>query len=75
MNSIVVSTPSVRRRLGASALVRNRAAVVGLLILIPLLAATLVPWLLTRSEEHTSELQSLSSISYAVFCLDRKSVV
>ena len=28
-----------------------------------------------RSEEHTFELQSLSSISYAVFCLDRKSVV
>ena len=28
-----------------------------------------------RSEEHTSELQSLYTISYAVFCLDRKSVV
>ena len=28
-----------------------------------------------RSEEHTSELQSLTAISYAVFCLDRKSVV
>ena len=28
-----------------------------------------------RSEEHTSELQSLVTISYAVFCLDRKSVV
>ena len=28
-----------------------------------------------RSEEHTSELQSLAVISYAVFCLDRKSVV
>ena len=28
-----------------------------------------------RSEEHTSELQSHRSISYAVFCLDRKSVV
>ena len=28
-----------------------------------------------RSEEHTSELQSRSTISYAVFCLDRKSVV
>ena len=28
-----------------------------------------------RSEEHTSELQSLTDISYAVFCLDRKSVV
>ena len=28
-----------------------------------------------RSEEHTSELQSPLTISYAVFCLDRKSVV
>ena len=28
-----------------------------------------------RSEEHTSELQSRWIISYAVFCLDRKSVV
>ena len=28
-----------------------------------------------RSEEHTSELQSLTGSSYAVFCLDRKSVV
>ena len=28
-----------------------------------------------RSEEHTSELQSHLCISYAVFCLDRKSVV
>ena len=28
-----------------------------------------------RSEEHTSELQSQEPISYAVFCLDRKSVV
>ena len=28
-----------------------------------------------RSEEHTSELQSPFLISYAVFCLDRKSVV
>src|SRR5213594_1345215 len=26
-----------------------------------------------RSEEHTSELQSRTLISYAVFCLDRKS--
>src|SRR3546814_2434846 len=28
------------------------------------------PW--TRSEEHTSELQSLMRISYAVFCLKKK---
>ena len=36
----------------------------------------LAPWVrFSRSEEHTSELQSQSLISYAVFCLDRKSVV
>src|SRR3546814_2962470 len=27
-----------------------------------------------RSEEHTSELQSLMSISYAVFCLKKKKI-
>src|SRR3546814_3714552 len=31
---------------------------------------TVAPWL--RSEEHTSELQSLMRISYAVFCLKKK---
>src|SRR3546814_7529502 len=30
------------------------------------------PTVLTRSEEHTSELQSLMRISYAVFCLKKK---
>src|ERR1051326_3496874 len=34
---------------------------------LPLLAVTV-----TRSEEHTSELQSHSFISYAVFCLKKK---
>src|SRR3546814_2963712 len=29
-------------------------------------------WALARSEEHTSELQSLMRISYAVFCLKKK---
>src|SRR3546814_7727219 len=28
-------------------------------------------WVQTRSEEHTSELQSLMRISYAVFCLKK----
>src|SRR3546814_2916311 len=28
-----------------------------------------------RSEEHTSELQSLMRISYAVFCLKKKTVI
>src|SRR3546814_4507200 len=33
----------------------------------------LLPWLLPwRSEEYTSELQSLMRISYAVFCLKKK---
>src|SRR3546814_8954329 len=31
-----------------------------------------LPTLLGRSEEHTSELQSLMRISYAVFCLKKK---
>src|SRR3546814_1139132 len=31
-----------------------------------------VGFLLDRSEEHTSELQSLMRISYAVFCLKKK---
>src|SRR3546814_6185854 len=29
-------------------------------------------WLISRSEEHTSELQSLMRISYAGFCLTKK---
>src|SRR3546814_8127963 len=29
-------------------------------------------WMVERSEEHTSELQSLMRISYAVFCLKKK---
>src|SRR3546814_2754164 len=31
-------------------------------------------YLVDRSEEHTSELQSLMRISYAVFCLKKKKV-
>src|SRR3546814_2948790 len=35
--------------------------------------ALCLPWLrIVRSEEHTSELQSLMRISYAVFCLKNK---
>src|SRR3546814_2707437 len=36
------------------------------------LAGDLVRGLEIRSEEHTSELQSLMRISYAVFCLKKK---
>src|SRR3546814_4116236 len=34
-----------------------------------------LPWsVMWRSEEHTSELQSLMRISYAVFCLKKKHI-
>src|SRR3546814_10894283 len=36
--------------------------------------ASTPPPLLGRSEEHTSELQSLMRISYAVFCLKKKKI-
>src|SRR3546814_6771368 len=32
-------------------------------------------WTRKRSEEHTSELQSLMRISYAVFCLKKKKTI
>src|SRR3546814_5033088 len=36
------------------------------------IAAGYTAFMCTRSEEHTSELQSLMRISYAVFCLKKK---
>src|SRR3546814_3318348 len=35
-------------------------------------SASVQPAIVARSEEHTSELQSLMRISYAVFCLKKK---
>src|SRR3546814_1853783 len=46
------------------------------LALVPAMAGTVTAqtgtFLACRSEEHTSELQSLMRISYAVFCLKKK---
>src|SRR3546814_2039696 len=39
------------------------------------LAERIIRSLADRSEEHTSELQSLMRISYAVFCLKKKKVI
>src|SRR3546814_8454169 len=39
------------------------------------LSITLEPLFDFRSEEHTSELQSLMRISYAVFCLKKKTKI
>src|SRR3546814_1311583 len=44
--------------------------IAGFLSFIPYLGSMI--GLLLRSEEHTSELQSLMRISYAVFCLQKK---
>src|SRR3546814_7018453 len=41
-------------------------------LLIPLFLGIIASALAERSEEHTSELQSLMRISYAVFCLKKK---
>src|SRR3546814_9959654 len=46
------------------------AALSGPAILTPAPLSRLTVWI--RSEEHTSELQSLMRISYAVFCLKKK---
>src|SRR3546814_4560194 len=43
----------------------DKAEMAGQIVLAP-------PSALNRSEEHTSELQSLMRISYAVFCLKKK---
>src|SRR3546814_1722329 len=57
--SVVISIPSID----------------GMCLLIDFATATIASWtvfeLRMRSEEHTSELQSLMRISYAVFCLKK----
>src|SRR3546814_2032481 len=39
---------------------------------VPIAAALIAAMMVLRSEEHTSELQSLMRTSYAVFCLKKK---
>src|SRR3546814_5959226 len=50
---------------------RNRNS---LLLAGGVLLALVIALSLSRSEEHTSELQSLMRISYAVFCLKKKKI-
>src|SRR3546814_6302693 len=73
-------TESPFRRI-VSEFAESKLAVFGMVVLaIFLAAALLAPWLAPqnpygRSEEHTSELQTLMRISYAVFCLKQKHLV
>src|SRR3546814_7431145 len=69
------STPS--RRFEAMKLLSSSGVPVGVMVapIIPALNDSEIEKILTgaaRSEEHTSELQSLMRISYAVFCLQKK---
>src|SRR3546814_8735122 len=80
----IVPTPSFANALWITAkafLLGNAIAVVvgvplGILMGRSVIADRIfLPWVnlfLSRSEEHTSELQSLMRISYAVFCLKKK---
>src|SRR3546814_4736212 len=64
-----VRLPDLRSRLAASAVARLGA---------PddvLMRALFERQFVKRSEEHTSELQSLMRISYAVFCLKKKKII
>src|SRR3546814_10794671 len=54
---------------GLTALLTN---IVGFAVLVIIDIPVIRDLALTRSEEHTSELQSLMRISYAVFCLKKK---
>src|SRR3546814_8089717 len=57
--------PVLRRAVPSRAVSRDRGAAAGQLSAVGAMSAA-------RSEEHTSELQSLMRISYAVFCLKKK---
>ena len=52
-------------------LVGLSAAAIFQTIGLPRIIGMLATGILTRSEEHTSELQSHNAISYAVFCLKK----
>src|SRR3546814_4307649 len=63
----------MRQRLaGAGAFEENFRAVLEAAAVVTLLVESPLELLVLRSEEHTSELQSLMRISYAVFCLKKK---
>src|SRR3546814_2753271 len=54
------------------ALIRHLFRTAILFLIVGIVLAGGMQFVLARSEEHTSELQSLMRISYAVFCLTKK---
>src|SRR3546814_3114095 len=71
--------PGFEKASGDLAKIGDRARLRGFLQRRPFAAvlqglSPVLPFFGRRSEEHTSELQSLMRISYAVFCLKKKKV-
>src|SRR3546814_5137880 len=65
--------PACRHRSKTAATLRPMRDTASACRLVPVLARIFFRWeRVVRSEEHTSELQSLMRISYAVFCLKKK---
>src|SRR3546814_1613282 len=72
--NFIVQSSSAGAAIGLPVGLASMALMIGISAL-ELLVAVIQAYvfaLLTRSEEHTSELQSLMRISYAVFCLKKK---
>src|SRR3546814_9196186 len=63
---------STRRPEGADRFWHRPSAAIAFSYKLPDSSETQNPTSSSRSEEHTSELQSLMRISYAVFCLKKK---
>src|SRR3546814_10184687 len=74
MLDVLYAAPLGQHALGLVVVVYLVVRLRSFFIIFPLWQATvaLVPAWVLRSEEHTSELQSLMRISYAVFCLKKK---
>src|SRR3546814_1903639 len=67
------STNALRRSAAASSPETVLTGIISIDNLTPLAMGRMIPdSIVGRSEEHTSELQSLMRISYAVFCLKKK---
>src|SRR3546814_10364231 len=64
-----VDSSALAFEIAGRAAMREVAAKAGIKLLEPVMKVEVVT---PRSEEHTSELQSLMRISYAVFCLKKK---
>src|SRR3546814_5715579 len=71
----------IRDQFSGDAMAKRLSMIFLVFMIVPAIAPTMgagitafANWRAIRSEEHTSELQSLMRISYAVFCLKKKQI-